>query len=90
MWKSTTGQPIQPTPSVEDDWDSDPTFINDVSEKNQRWGNQKTVERGEKELEDMEELRKKVIEQNDKKAKDEWIKQTGSGIKESYGVGKKV
>lgn len=43
MWKSTIGHqaPIQQDES--DDWETDPDFINDVTEEEQRWGS-KTIE----------------------------------------------
>ncbi|XP_037825861.1 src substrate cortactin-like [Lucilia sericata] len=44
MWKATAGLQIQNTADAEDDdWETDPDFINDVSEQEQRWG-AKTIE----------------------------------------------
>lgn len=49
MWKATAGLPLDKNhiPGVEaaadDDWETDPDFINDVSEQEQRWGS-KTIE----------------------------------------------
>lgn len=44
MWKATAGHQIQATNSAEDDdWETDPDFVNDVSEQEQRWGS-KTVD----------------------------------------------
>ncbi|KAJ3291979.1 hypothetical protein HDU79_001849 [Rhizoclosmatium sp. JEL0117] len=37
-----------PPKKDDDDWDTDPDFVNDVSEKDQRWGNQKTLQVNEK------------------------------------------
>ncbi|KAI9351293.1 hypothetical protein BDR26DRAFT_850818 [Obelidium mucronatum] len=34
-----------PPKKDDDDWDTDPDFVNDVSEKDQRWGNQKTLDK---------------------------------------------
>lgn len=69
MWKATTTIPqpvVQQT--VDDDWDSDPNFVNNISEKDQRWGNQKTIEKEPKtESEDMSILRQKVIQSSDQK-----------------------
>ncbi|KAJ3264834.1 hypothetical protein HK104_006386, partial [Borealophlyctis nickersoniae] len=60
MWKSTVGQstpPSQPQQQDDDDWDTDPDFVNNVSEKDQRWGMQKTIDpvnpRGKGEVVDM-------------------------------------
>ncbi|KAI8820232.1 uncharacterized protein EV422DRAFT_568197 [Fimicolochytrium jonesii] len=91
MWKSATGTEQKPAkPSDDDDWDTDPDFVNDVSERDQRWGNQKTIDtQGAPKTElTMDELRKQVIEKNEKAAKDEWIRRNGKDVKESYGVGK--
>uniref|UniRef100_U5EZJ7 Putative cortactin n=1 Tax=Corethrella appendiculata TaxID=1370023 RepID=U5EZJ7_9DIPT len=39
MWKSTVGiTTIDNQLNVDDDWETDPDFVNDVSEKEQRWG----------------------------------------------------
>uniref|UniRef100_A0A1A9WRZ4 SH3 domain-containing protein n=1 Tax=Glossina brevipalpis TaxID=37001 RepID=A0A1A9WRZ4_9MUSC len=47
MWKASAGLEIQnANPSIndeDDDWETDPDFVNDVSEQEQRWGS-KTVE----------------------------------------------
>ncbi|EDW83735.1 uncharacterized protein Dwil_GK13516 [Drosophila willistoni] len=45
MWKASAGHQIQATsgPATEDDdWETDPDFVNDVSEQEQRWGS-KTI-----------------------------------------------
>ena len=43
MWKSTTGHDVKipkqdQKQEDEDSWESDPNFVNSVSEKDQRWG----------------------------------------------------
>lgn len=44
MWKATAGHQIQATNTAEDDdWETDPDFVNDVSEQEQRWGS-KTID----------------------------------------------
>lgn len=45
MWKASAGRDVSNTPQAaeDDDWDTDPDFINDVSEQEQRWGS-KTIE----------------------------------------------
>ncbi|CAI4232511.1 unnamed protein product [Auanema sp. JU1783] len=47
MWRSTVGVkppvPVKPAQADDDDWDTDPTFENDLTEKEARWGS-KTVE----------------------------------------------
>ncbi|KAJ3416737.1 Hematopoietic lineage cell-specific protein [Chytridiales sp. JEL 0842] len=64
MWKATTTVPKQPVKPQDDDddWDSDPNFVNDVSEKDQRWGRQKTLPlANDKEYVNFQELRKEVV-----------------------------
>lgn len=45
MWKATAGivVPQQNNAEEEDDWETDPDFVNDVTEEEQRWG-AKTIE----------------------------------------------
>lgn len=46
MWKATAGAQINMKDSEnngDDDWETDPDFINDVTEQEQRWGS-RTVE----------------------------------------------
>jgi len=39
MWKAQIGMPVvQSTPAEDDDWETDPDFVNDVTEEEQRWG----------------------------------------------------
>lgn len=47
MWKSTIGLNPQSLPNNpgedNDEWETDPDFVNDVTEEEQRWGS-KTIE----------------------------------------------
>lgn len=44
MWKASAGHEIVvPQTEEDDDWETDPDFINDVTEQEQRWGS-KTIE----------------------------------------------
>lgn len=39
MWKSSAGINVEvPVDNIDDDWETDPDFVNDVSEEEQRWG----------------------------------------------------
>lgn len=39
MWKSAVGVNVEiPVENTDDDWETDPDFVNDVSEEEQRWG----------------------------------------------------
>lgn len=40
MWKASAGTQInvKPDAAEDDDWETDPDFINNVSEQEQRWG----------------------------------------------------
>ncbi|XP_066908925.1 src substrate cortactin isoform X6 [Halyomorpha halys] len=42
MWKATAGAKLEVIANPDDDWETDPDFINDVSEEEQRWGS-KTI-----------------------------------------------
>ncbi|XP_053615423.1 src substrate cortactin [Plodia interpunctella] len=80
MWKATTDiKP--PVPEEADEWETDPDFINDVTEQEQRWGP------GGRNVEaiDMAKLREEVLEADklDKQKKYE------QGPKPSYGYGGK-
>ncbi|XP_055618854.1 src substrate cortactin isoform X2 [Toxorhynchites rutilus septentrionalis] len=85
MWKSTAGRDIDVNiaPDADDDWETDPDFVNDVSEQEQRWGS-KTVEGSGRSAAaiDMQQLREET-ERADaaKKQKD--------GPKSSHGYGGK-
>ena len=43
MWRSQVGANVTLGDGDDDDWDTDPDFVNDVSEKEQRWGS-KSIE----------------------------------------------
>lgn len=40
MWKASAGVPLKISSCPDDDWETDPDFINDVTEEEQRWGSQ--------------------------------------------------
>nr|XP_006120803.1 hematopoietic lineage cell-specific protein [Pelodiscus sinensis] len=86
MWKAAVGHNVAvKVESQGDDWDTDPDFVNDISEKDQRWG-AKTIEgSGRAEHINIHQLRSKVSEEH------EVIKQKelASGPKASYGYGGK-
>ncbi|NXN99262.1 HCLS1 protein, partial [Rhinopomastus cyanomelas] len=86
MWKAVVGHDVSVKVEAQgDDWDTDPDFVNDLSEKEQRWG-AKTVEgSGRAEHFNIHQLRSKVSEEH------EVIKQKEleSGPKASYGYGGK-
>lgn len=43
MWKATIGANLNSNDADDGDWETDPDFINNVTEQEQRWGS-KTVE----------------------------------------------
>uniref|UniRef100_A0AAY4DXZ6 SH3 domain-containing protein n=1 Tax=Denticeps clupeoides TaxID=299321 RepID=A0AAY4DXZ6_9TELE len=71
MWKATAGQSVSLSVDEGEDWETDPDFVNDVSEKEQRWG-AKTVEgSGHQEHINIHHLREKVsTEHSDLKMKE--------------------
>ncbi|XP_041982890.1 src substrate cortactin [Aricia agestis] len=80
MWKATTDVKM-PEPEEADDWETDPDFVNDVTEQEQRWGP------GGRHVEaiDMAKLREEVLEADNMAKK----KQYEEGPKPSYGYGGK-
>ncbi|XP_055933404.1 src substrate cortactin-like isoform X2 [Argiope bruennichi] len=89
MWRATVGYNVNDTKNGDggdDDWETDPDFINDVTEEEQRWGS-KTVEGSGRTSAaiNIEELRTNVVKDDaefKKKALDE-------SMKPSYGYGGK-
>lgn len=45
MWKAAVGSSIKPPVVSQDDdeWETDPNYINNVTEEEQRWGGERTV-----------------------------------------------
>ncbi|XP_043943814.1 src substrate cortactin-like [Protopterus annectens] len=86
MWKSVVGHNVSvKVESGGDDWDTDPDFVNDVSEQEQRWG-AKTIEgSGRTEHINVHQLRNKVSAEHDSIKK----KELAEGPKASYGYGGK-
>ncbi|XP_053671803.1 src substrate cortactin isoform X2 [Anopheles nili] len=87
MWKSTAGRDIDTNVAApgggDDDWETDPDFVNDVTEQEQRWGS-KTIEGSGRNAAaiDMQQLREETERADaEKKRKD--------GPKASHGYGGK-
>ncbi|XP_071590423.1 hematopoietic lineage cell-specific protein isoform X2 [Heliangelus exortis] len=86
MWKAVVGHDISvKVEAPGDDWDTDPDFVNDISEKEQRWGS-KTIEgSGHTAHINIHQLRSKVSEEHEVIKK----KELETGPKASYGYGGK-
>ncbi|NXA15698.1 HCLS1 protein, partial [Sapayoa aenigma] len=86
MWKAVVGHDVSVKVEAQgDDWDTDPDFVNDISEKEQRWG-AKTIEgSGRAGHIDIHQLRSKVSEEHEVIKK----KELETGPKASYGYGGK-
>lgn len=84
MWKAVVGHDVSVSVETQgDDWDTDPDFVNDISEKEQRWG-AKTIEgSGRTEHINIHQLRNKVSEEHGILKK----KEMESGPKASHGYG---
>ncbi|CAH1134894.1 unnamed protein product [Ceutorhynchus assimilis] len=93
MWKAATGQNIVISQNTEDDeWETDPDFINDVDEQQQRWGST-TVEGSGRTAGaiDMAKLRRETEEsdtQKKKKALEEGLDNPSIGYGGKFGVQK--
>lgn len=85
MWKSTAGRDIDAgiAPEGDDDWETDPDFVNDVNEQEQRWGSKTVAGSGRSAASiDMQQLREETERADaEKKQKD--------GPKSSHGYGGK-
>ena len=49
MWKATAGHNTtnnEPVNNDDDDWETDPDFVNDVTEEEQRWGSKTVIGSG--------------------------------------------
>eukprot|EP00051_Salpingoeca_urceolata_P010302 m.125609 g.125609 ORF g.125609 m.125609 type:complete len:213 (-) comp16655_c1_seq2:297-935(-) len=69
-WRAHTAVSNVSDDESDDDWETDPDFVNDVSEKDQRWGS-KTIEgSGRREVVDLKNMRQGVQE-DDAKVKTE-------------------
>ncbi|KAH0617236.1 hypothetical protein JD844_029104 [Phrynosoma platyrhinos] len=86
MWKAVVGHNVSvKVESQGDDWDTDPDFVNDISEKEQRWGAKTIAGSGRGEHIDIHELRSKVSEEHEVLKK----KELETAPKASYGYGGK-
>ncbi|NXQ52959.1 HCLS1 protein, partial [Anthoscopus minutus] len=86
MWKAAVGHNVSVKVEAQgDDWNTDPDFVNDISEREQRWG-AKTIEgSGRAGHIDIHQLRNKVSEEHEVIKK----KELEAGPKASYGYGGK-
>uniref|UniRef100_A0A8C8AII5 Hematopoietic lineage cell-specific protein n=1 Tax=Otus sunia TaxID=257818 RepID=A0A8C8AII5_9STRI len=86
MWKAVVGHDVSVKVEAQgDDWDTDPDFVNDISEKEQRWGAKTIAGSGRAEHIDIHQLRSKVSEEHEVIKK----KELETGPKASYGYGGK-
>ncbi|NWR48083.1 HCLS1 protein, partial [Regulus satrapa] len=86
MWKAAVGHNVSVKVEAQgDDWDTDPDFVNDTSEREQRWGAKTVQGSGRAGHIDIHQLRNKVSEEHEVIKK----KELESGPKASYGYGGK-
>ncbi|OQV13651.1 Src substrate protein p85 [Hypsibius exemplaris] len=87
MWKSQLGTASQLQAKTDDDWDTDPDYVNNVSEKDQRWGAKHIAGSGHQASVDLKKLREEVRSDDTsikKKLADD--QNTGYGYGGKYGV----
>ncbi|XP_024083601.1 src substrate cortactin isoform X2 [Cimex lectularius] len=86
MWKAAAGAKLEVLPAPDDDWETDPDFINDVTEQEQRWGS-KTIHGSGRTAGsiDMKKLREEVAASDAIQKK----KQQEEGPKAAFGYGGK-
>ncbi|XP_051885433.1 src substrate cortactin-like isoform X2 [Pristis pectinata] len=86
MWKAAAGRTISVTALDDgDDWDTDPDFVNDLSEKEQRWGAKSVQGSGHQAHINLHELRENVSQEH-KSLKQ---KELADGPNASHGYGGK-
>uniref|UniRef100_A0A8C4X3X3 Hematopoietic cell-specific Lyn substrate 1 n=1 Tax=Erpetoichthys calabaricus TaxID=27687 RepID=A0A8C4X3X3_ERPCA len=86
MWKSVVGHNVNvKVEAGGDDWDTDPDFVNDVSEQEQRWGAKTIDGSGRAEHFSVHQLRESVSKEHESLKK----KELDEGPKASYGYGGK-
>ncbi|XP_068922655.1 src substrate cortactin isoform X5 [Petaurus breviceps papuanus] len=87
MWKASAGHSISVSKEDEgaDDWETDPDFVNDVSEKEQRWGAKTVKGSGHQEHINIHKLRENVFQEHQTLKE----KELETGPKASHGYGGK-
>ncbi|KAG8522569.1 Src substrate cortactin, partial [Galemys pyrenaicus] len=87
MWRASAGHavPITRDDGGADDWETDPDFVNDVSEKEQRWGAKTVQGSGHQEHIDIHKLRENVFQEHQTLKE----KELETGPKASHGYGGK-
>jgi len=85
MWKAAVGSNIAPSTlscqDDDDDWDTDPNYVNNVTEEEQRWGGKARTAGAI----DMSALREQTTKEHSELKK----KSTSQGPQASYGYGGK-
>uniref|UniRef100_A0A5F9C493 Cortactin n=1 Tax=Oryctolagus cuniculus TaxID=9986 RepID=A0A5F9C493_RABIT len=87
MWKASAGHtvPISQDDGGADDWETDPDFVNDVSEKEQRWGAKTVQGSGHQEHINIHKLRENVFQEHQTLKE----KELETGPRASHGYGGK-
>ncbi|XP_036609288.1 src substrate cortactin-like [Trichosurus vulpecula] len=87
MWKASAGHSLSVSKDDEgaDDWETDPDFVNDVSEKEQRWGAKTVKGSGHQEHINIHKLRENVFQEHQSLKE----KELETGPKASHGYGGK-
>ncbi|XP_051632987.1 src substrate cortactin isoform X4 [Manacus candei] len=86
MWKATAGHTVSVNQNDgADDWETDPDFVNDVSEKEQRWGAKTVNGSGHQEHINIHQLRENVFQEHQNLKE----KELQTGPKASHGYGGK-
>ncbi|KAM4850680.1 src substrate cortactin isoform X2 [Urocitellus parryii] len=87
MWKASAGHTVALTQDTgaADDWETDPDFVNDVSEKEQRWGAKTVQGSGHQEHINIHKLRENVFQEHQTLKE----KELETGPKASHGYGGK-
>lgn len=85
MWKAAVGHNVKVSEAEGDDWETDPDFVNDITEEEQRWGAKTVAGSGRPQHVDIKQLRDKVATEHQNLKK----KELQDGPRASYGYGGK-
>ncbi|KAM4677910.1 hematopoietic lineage cell-specific protein-like isoform 2-T2 [Discoglossus pictus] len=85
MWKASVGHNVSVVAETGDDWETDPDFVNDITEEEQRWGAKTVAGSGRPQHVNINQLRSSVSKEHEHLKK----KELEDGPRASFGYGGK-
>jgi cortactin len=77
---------VPPKPNADDDWETDPDFINDISEKESRWGARTVTGSGHQESIRLDQLREEVLKSDRELKEKQDMPKPSLGYGGSFGI----